>query len=426
MTTGSRSTGSNASSFLSGFQSSKQWSGTDGKYTTQAGQRQLKWNTYSMSHRKWRIPTRVSASSNYTHVRIRDNVLGTDTYGPESAIEYAATWSLSPLDPAFSQAKFDALWTQKDEYRLLAKLLNKVKGHSFNAGVAFAEVDKFASGVLSTVKQFGFGAADLANGRIESFARRFGTYPPNSKITRKLMTRDFSGRFLEMRYAWQPAVKDAYEASKAFEALSNGPRKNTFKVSGYRVAPVLVTGDWIVTESQGLARRTYTYEAYEELSVLRQMGLGNPASILWERIPYSFVVDWFLPIGTYLELIGQVPFLKGRFMRSDSYEEIYTGKYTVIAQPPGARYTVKTVPGLRSVHYSMSRTVPGSLSVPFPSMKVAGAVEGRRLQNALALTHQIFAQAAVFVAGTPRLSKGKIKFGDDGISKNLLLRLSRF
>jgi len=31
-----------------------------------------------------------------------------------------------------------------------------------------------------------------------------------------------------------------------------------------------------------------------------QLGLTNPASILWELTPWSFVIDWFLPIGNWL------------------------------------------------------------------------------------------------------------------------------
>jgi hypothetical protein len=34
---------------------------------------------------------------------------------------------------------------------------------------------------------------------------------------------------------------------------------------------------------------------------MSQLGLNSPVSLAWELIPYSFVVDWFLPIGQALE-----------------------------------------------------------------------------------------------------------------------------
>jgi len=33
-----------------------------------------------------------------------------------------------------------------------------------------------------------------------------------------------------------------------------------------------------------------------------QMGLTDPASIVWEALPYSFVVDWFLPVQSWLQM----------------------------------------------------------------------------------------------------------------------------
>lgn len=36
------------------------------------------------------------------------------------------------------------------------------------------------------------------------------------------------------------------------------------------------------------------------LSTLQSLGLINPAEIAWEVLPWSFVVDWFLPIGDYI------------------------------------------------------------------------------------------------------------------------------
>jgi len=36
-------------------------------------------------------------------------------------------------------------------------------------------------------------------------------------------------------------------------------------------------------------------------SFAAQTGFTNPINLAWEILPFSFVVDWFLPIGPYLE-----------------------------------------------------------------------------------------------------------------------------
>jgi hypothetical protein len=37
------------------------------------------------------------------------------------------------------------------------------------------------------------------------------------------------------------------------------------------------------------------------ISVVDAFGLSNPLTVAWEIIPFSFVVDWFLPIGDALK-----------------------------------------------------------------------------------------------------------------------------
>lgn len=39
-------------------------------------------------------------------------------------------------------------------------------------------------------------------------------------------------------------------------------------------------------------------------TLVRAFGLDNPIEWAWERIPYSFVIDWFLKVGNFIENIG--------------------------------------------------------------------------------------------------------------------------
>jgi hypothetical protein len=50
-----------------------------------------------------------------------------------------------------------------------------------------------------------------------------------------------------------------------------------------------------VAKAGGKLRVTCTMTAE-----LETLGLLNPLSLAWELLPYSFVIDWFLPIGDYL------------------------------------------------------------------------------------------------------------------------------
>lgn len=406
MTTGSWTTGTIAGS---GFLATRQWTGADGRDPAYPNSRRPQWNQYKASHHRARLTARGQPTGDWNRVKILTESSGLITVAEDSINSTRVSFV------NFNVSQGDVIWPSKwathDELRLLAKLLDKVKNHSFDIGVSLAEVDKLSGTVLSSIKTLTYGLNDLAHGRFREFSRRFGTSPPTRYFMRNLEARDLSGRWLEMSYAVKPVIDDAYEAARAFEALSCGPRRVQYKVSRNSAYQTLVDSTWTVGIIKGRARRTYTYEAYEELAFLRQIGLGNPAAILWERIPWSFVIDWFIPIGTYLTLIGQIPFLKGRFLRTDSLEEDWAG-YTQLKRVPfGGTFRRCIQPLLWSnPHwYWTSRTPIGSLAVPRPQVKVHGALHGQRILNAIALAHQRFARL-----DNPRGVRGTGQTDSDG------------
>jgi hypothetical protein len=284
-------------------------------------------------------------------------------------------------------------------------------------GVSLAETDKLAGTVAGALKSLTFGVADLATGNFGRFARRFGTSPPSRRASQRLLATDISGRFLEMRYAWAPAINDVYEASKAFEALSNGPRQVTFKVTRRKTQSGTYNTNYCKVNQVLAVQRTYTYEMYEELAAFRQMGLGNPLTILWERLPWSFVIDWFIPIGTYLSLIGQVPFMKGRWMRTSSMRWQSSGSYRMDQSASSLwNYIPSTpIPDGDWTVFNMERVISFSPpTVPRPRLQVAGAVQGGRVLNALALSHQVFARALeIPLGGGFRSLSARTQFAED-------------
>jgi len=287
MTTG----GYNNGSVPLGIQSSKSWSGTDGKYTA-SNPPMLKWNSYSMIHRKARFSGKIAPNcSSFSEVSLWHPVTG-NFFQVQSDPDYV-TWTCDSNTPLWTTSTassiFNSMWTSSKEIALLAKLLSKIKDHQFNIGTSLAEVDKLTETVVGTIKNIGLGVIDLYSGHYANFARRFGASPPRRGRMRKLRLLDVSGRFLEMRYAWLPAVEDCYQASLAFEQLSRNRRGQYITASGKAVSTLTKTNgskskNW--PNKVRKATRKYICHMYESMSATRQMGLGNPASILWERIPW--------------------------------------------------------------------------------------------------------------------------------------------
>lgn len=386
MTTGSYLSGPFPATATQKLHSTKRWSGGNGRTVTTRFTRKSMWNAYEMAHSKFRstnpnqIGTRNSPNGAIT---VRTNHSWSGVYG---------SYSTSAIPRTFPQASFDQLFTAREELVLLSKLRKKVIGHSYDMGVSLAEVDKLAGTVSSTLKNLTFGVVDLLTGRWGNAARRWGTSAPSRGKVRALQAADISGRYLEMRYAWEPVISDVFEASKAFEALSNGPRQKVFKASRRKTRDEWTNTNYCDLLVVHTAQRTYTYEMYEEMSAVRQMGLANPLTVLWERIPYSFVVDWFMPVGSYLSNIGQIPFMKGRWMKTDSLRREWSGQ--IQATPTLGWYPAPPYPNSDAEVFNMLRTVTLSPpSVPRPTLNVFGAIQGKRTFNAIALAHQVFSRA---------------------------------
>jgi hypothetical protein len=61
---------------------------------------------------------------------------------------------------------------------------------------------------------------------------------------------------------------------------------------------------------------TYDLEGLEEAgafwdALAAACGLNNPLSIYWESIPFSFVVDWFVAVGDWIDANADIPVFKG-------------------------------------------------------------------------------------------------------------------
>jgi len=356
MTIGSWSVGSSA--IDSPLYAEKIWNGADGKFETWIGGTRVKWNTYTMTHTKW------TQSGNSPG----------DGWAGGSRLHSAAG------------IKAFVGWTANDDLRVLNKLAEQIKGHSFDMAINMAESAKTYGLVLSNLRSLGGSLVDLKRGNIAGAFRRLGV---PKRRQRPLKAKDVSGRWLEMQYGWRPLVDQAYEAGKALESLTKH-RVLRFSASSSRTGP-----DWDFSTSPGFyhswmkptVRVKYLAELSEDITIARSLGLTNPLAVAWEIVPYSFVVDWFLPVGSYLSAWGVIPALKGRFL-TITKATLKGHRFDPLGpQPP---FRPQTGYGLKETHLALSRVSSTSLSVPRPTFKkVPQALSPAHIYNAVALVHQL-------------------------------------
>nr|URG15949.1 MAG: maturation protein [Leviviridae sp.] len=276
-------------------------------------------------------------------------------------------------------------WSGSDELKLLGKLANLIRGHDFNAGV-------FAGTGAQTARSIGSAAFQIAQG-LRSLKRgdglsdilgalrsdRNGRIPPQKTLGDA--KKNLSQRWLEASYGWSPLLSDAYAAGEALAHHVVGARKMQFTVTSGKTSTADAQDAISTTKSTCRKSVRFHYEAksINELpSQWDNLGLTNPGSVIWELTPWSFVIDWFLPVGQFIELQTIIPRLTGSWWRTEQV------KTTHFRSPRGASYIPVSPLILRST--KIVRTVgSGNISVPLPSFKSPLSKDWRRMANAIAL-----------------------------------------
>lgn len=365
MTTGYRESGIVGSD----FHSYKSWIGDDGKY--HPGTKIIKVNNYAME----------AATLYKMKGTIKDGL-------PWIPPEY---WTCGAVPGSYWDCSVteSSGWTSNDTLSLLGKLASKTKGHKFQLGTFLATGHQATSQAVSSITAIGSAMVSLKRLQFAKAFRALG-YSPGQRAAKRIKGKakqgDISGAWLAMQYGWLPTLSDIHEAWKAYEVHTASERKVTIiakkqKIKDYEasVSPSLYSCHGDVIE-----RRRIAYTMTEYLPVARSLGLTDPLSVLWEIVPWSFVIDWFLPIGSYLEALNVIPSLKGSFV-STTYTTFKNAKDHDIDPRYSACKPGRSI--FRKVNFT--RTQGDSLSVPLPSfVPLPDAMSPLRIYNAVALAHQ--------------------------------------
>lgn len=213
--------------------------------------------------------------------------------------------------------------------------------------------------------------------------KRFNySYSDSFKKVDRYRTKDFFGDlWLEYSYGWKPLLSDVYSHAEALaEYLTQ--HQNVVRRAGARASSSQektsrgsVSLDWAYFRYTKVSKRGEVGVRYsnENVSAANVFGLQNPLLVAWELVPFSFVVDWFLPIGNAIESLTATDGLTFH----SGYESYFVearNDWTSYGNVPYGSATNRWVPygSLKSgkVEIIFQRTVLNSFPQPsFPAFK---------------------------------------------------------
>lgn len=231
-------------------------------------------NPFSMNWGKGSNETLIYRRSNST---FWDGPGGVTGYNSASAPHIASTGEINNLKIAF---------------------LNQLNGESANlvdlVRTRKETISMVASNAMSIAKAVRF----LKKGKLRRAMNELG-------ITKEPKSKTAANRWLEMQYGWKPLLGDIHTM---IDGTFSDPvchltksRKFTKNTTSTVSRPYPIKHE-VQSYKQTKVRfwAKYTIDA-PALSAADQIGLLNPAITAWEAVPWSFVVDWFVPVGDWLE-----------------------------------------------------------------------------------------------------------------------------
>jgi len=187
-----------------------------------------------------------------------------------------------------------------------SKLRMHLKDQVWNAATTFGELHKTLEFFVDTAKDL------LATYRLarkgdllglSEFYRQYDMYGRRRKPPYKRV----ANRWLQWRYAVRPLAYDLEDILTEFYLSGARPvvsrtvgkgkdtyTKSTTWATGY--TGLATRGERAIVEAKYVC--TYTLEP--SLTSWKRLGLLNVPALLWELTPGSFLFDWVLPIGTWL------------------------------------------------------------------------------------------------------------------------------
>ena len=265
---------------------------------------------------------------------------------------------------------FNGIWSDNDTLRAINKLADRISGEQFNMLVFLGEGREALETIANSAARIYRASKALRRGNVSKAWRYLASGQPPGKLPKNISHKEvsrewFASNWLQMQYGWMPLVKDIDAAANHFAHQQNRPQTLTYR-SRATVTKKLEPNSPGVVVIAGSATASMSIKAIvSKIDEYALLGLTDPASLVWEKLPYSFVADWILPVGNYLSAVNLKRALSAQYVISRKFVMSQNG-YSYIA---GDRVMYPAFADSLYQKVTLDRDVYSTLDVPLPKVK---------------------------------------------------------
>lgn len=321
-------------------------------------------------------------------------------YNPSGV--YTGTYPVTSVADSSWHSITPVLLDGNDTIKAQNRVFAKMKGSDFNASIFLAEGHQTLNLIAGTAIKLAKSIHHLRRGDVSGAARSLvaGTdrrplrHPPGTwKGVRQATVKELGSAWLELQYGWLPLLSDVHDGAEALAHQITPPFSTSVKTV-IRKKHEFNPGKGYGSSAMRVEELFLEFIATEKPSLPAVLGLTNPLSVAWELVPFSFVADWFIPIGDYLAARGAASSLVGSYRMSRklssflSYSPGFNGYATSVWNGPpswGKAFIFERYPA------------SSALRPPLPSYKpLEKALSVKHCLNAVALLATSFSNPEKF------------------------------
>lgn len=360
-------------------------------------QRLLPWHNFSMSQDVFQEDTATyRVYSPGSDLRATGYLRGS-LYGGYRGVDMASL--MNDTTKTSSEAMSKALQRAKATNVNLMQILGERKQ---TVSLLTSSVNRLASLALAIKKGDVKHIRQLINGYQKTSYRKYMVwhnehsyiigrryYKVVKDIPGKVSPMTFANAWLEYSYGWKPLLSDIYGSMELLANTYHMPkalRVSARKLEVRTTTPSTHQRDRNVRTVTDSTRVVLEFaEPTEWTNTMSKTGVSNPALLAWELLPYSFVIDWFVPIGTYLSNMDAL--LGLNFIRGSTTTRLQV----VLDSTFVATAANETVTGGNLHCEKVSKVRSVYTTVPFPPIpRFAPNIGVEKSLSAISLLSQIF------------------------------------
>lgn len=220
----------------------------------------------------------------------------------------------------FTGPKYDLPWTSLSYETFdfsgapkLNKAYAKLGGSDFNFGETLVELDQSFNMVVNSLRRLYLYFKYARDGNIKGIRALLKS--SDFKLRGTTKKKRVANAYLEYQFGWSPLINDVYNA------VFNTHKLVTEKGVGFARTSGRYSSDFNKLLEDRTVGRAGGVVKTPSSSALNQLGLTNPLLMAWNRLPFSFLVDWVVPIST---LLGALTWTLG-LSRTYSYYTTLSG-----------------------------------------------------------------------------------------------------